>query len=81
MAQLEDGVALMADVSYAAPKFSGTMPTYWDFYFWGTEGMLKFNLLDNKIYLYRENEEQISCPDSILRYRLLLRSGIWMPPA
>ena len=60
MAEFED-MAVMADVSYAAPKFNGILPTYWDFYFWGTEGMIKFNMADTNIYLYKNTEEIIPC--------------------
>lgn len=60
MVQMED-VAVMADVSYAAPKYQGTLPTYWNFKFWGSNGMLQFSLEDNKIYLYRNNLEVIDC--------------------
>ena len=56
-----DGVSLMADVSYSAPKFDGILPTYWDFYFWGTRGMLKFNYGSNKIHVYKNTEEIIEC--------------------
>lgn len=62
MAQMED-MAVMADVSYAAPKYKGILPTYWDFYFWGTCGMIKFNMLDTNIYLYKDGEEIIPCDD------------------
>lgn len=54
-------ISVMADISYAAPKFNGTMPTYWDFYFWGTEGMLKFNLADSNLYIYKEEQEIVEC--------------------
>lgn len=67
MVQMED-ISVMADVSYAAPKFNGTMPTYWDFYFWGTEGMLKFNLQNNKIYVYKTEEEILDCDDRKIDY-------------
>lgn len=67
MVEMED-ISVMADVSYAAPKFNGTLPTYWDFYFWGTEGMLKFNLQDNKIYIYKAAEEVIECSDRKIDY-------------
>ena len=60
MAEFED-MSVMADVSYAAPKFQGILPTYWDFYFWGTDGMIKFNMADTNIYLYKGTEEQIPC--------------------
>ncbi len=60
MAEME-GISLMADVSYAAPKFDGILPTYWDFYFWGSKGMLQFNLKSNCIHIYKTCEEIIEC--------------------
>ena len=62
IAEMED-VSIMADVSYAAPKFDGIMPTYWDFYFWGTKGMINFKLKENTIHIFKENEEIIECAD------------------
>ena len=55
-------ISLMADVSYAAPKFNGILPTYWDFYFWGTEGILNFNLKSGNIRIYKSEEQVIECP-------------------
>lgn len=62
MVEMED-VSLMADVSYAAPKFCGILPTYWDFYLWGTLGMLKFNLQSNTIHIYKEKETVTECEE------------------
>ncbi len=62
MARMDD-ITLTADVSYAAPKFSGTLPTYWNFYFWGTDGMMNFNLADSRIHIYKDKEYIIECPD------------------
>ena len=56
-----ENMSLMADVSYAAPKFDDILPTYWDFYFWGTDGMLKFNLQSNTIHIYKAEETVIEC--------------------
>lgn len=56
-----DGISLLADVSYAAPKFNGILPTYWDFYFWGTKGMLRFHLASRKIHIYQHEETVIKC--------------------
>lgn len=67
MAEFED-ISLMADVSYAAPKFNGIMPTYWDFYFWGTKGLLKFNIANNEIHIFKNDEEIIECPSSKSKY-------------
>ena len=58
-----DDVSLIADVSYAAPKFSGILPTYWDFYFWGTDGMINFRICENVIHLFMSSEEIIECED------------------
>ncbi len=63
-----DDMSVMADVSYAAPKFNGIMPTYWDFYFWGTKGMLNFRLKDNLIRIYKEAEEVIECEETTPGY-------------
>ena len=56
-----EGMAVMADVSYAAPSFKGIIPTYWDFKFWGSKGLLTFNLKDPVIHIYKETEEIIEC--------------------
>lgn len=60
MADME-GMAVMADVSYAAPSFKGTLPTYWDFKLWGSKGLLSFNLATPNIHIYKETEEIIEC--------------------
>lgn len=62
-----ENMSVMADVSYAAPKCSG-MPTYWDFYLWGTKGMVNFKLCENVIHLYKEMEEVIECEPLALGY-------------
>ena len=61
-------ISVMADVSYAAPKFNGRMPTYWDFYFWGLEGMLKFNIQNNEIHIFKNDETVIECDDRNVDY-------------
>lgn len=56
-----DKMSVMADVSYAAPKYN-ILPTYWDFYFWGKKGMIHFSLReDTIIYLYKDTETIIEC--------------------
>ena len=60
MIEMND-VSVMADVSYAAPKCDKMLPTYWDFYFWGTEGMISFRLCENTLHLYKGTEEIIPC--------------------
>lgn len=54
-----ENMSVMADVSYAAPGFKGILPTYWDFYFWGTKGMLKFNMQSKTLHIFKEAEEII----------------------
>ena len=56
-----EGMAVMADVSYAAPSFRGILPTYWDFKFWGTKGLLSFNLKESNIHIYSGEERIIEC--------------------
>lgn len=69
MADME-GMALTADVSYAAPRFNGILPTYWDFYFWGIDGMIHFNMAENKTCLYKDGVcEEFPC--QFLRSRYL----------
>lgn len=53
MADME-GMALTADVSYAAPRFNGILPTYWEFCFWGLDGMIRFNMAENTTRLYKD---------------------------
>ena len=68
MAEMEDGISVMADVSYAAPKCNSILPTYWDFYIWGTDGMLNFNYASNKIHVFKNTEEIIDCADIKIDY-------------
>lgn len=60
MADME-GMAVMGDVSYAAPAFKGILPTYWDFKLWGSKGLLSFNLADRNIHIYKQTEEIVEC--------------------
>lgn len=60
MVEMED-ISVMADVSYAAPKCDKLLPTYWDFYFWGTKGMINFRYSEDCIHLFNETEKTIDC--------------------
>ena len=60
-------ISVMADVSYAAPSCAG-LPTYWDFYFWGSKGMLNFKYKDNLIHIYKDSEEVIECEKTDIDY-------------
>ncbi len=55
-----DGMALMADVSYAAPKCPA-LPTFWDIYLWGTDGMINFRCADSEIRIYKDEKTVIKC--------------------
>ena len=63
-----EGLRLMADVSYAAPNYNGILPTYWDFSFWGTKGLIKFSYLDPTIRLYKDSETVIKVEDLGIGY-------------
>ncbi|MDD6176052.1 MAG: Gfo/Idh/MocA family oxidoreductase [Firmicutes bacterium] len=64
MVDMEE-ISVIGDVSYAAPNYDGILPTYWSFYFWGTTGMLHFNLKDSRTLLfYNKTEQRISCPEN-----------------
>ena len=52
MVELTNGAGLMADVSYAAPNSSGySLPFYWRFTIWGTEGVMEFNNSSKQILI------------------------------
>lgn len=55
---MED-MTLTADVSYAAPAFG--LPTYWDFYLWGENGMINFRYSENVIRVYKKEASVIEC--------------------
>lgn len=57
-------IAVMADVSYAAPNFEGILPTYWEFTFWGSEAMARFSYKDNKLHVFKNTEEIIECEEA-----------------
>lgn len=63
-----DGVSLISDVSYAAPGYKGILPTYWDFCFWGTKGLIKFNLAERNLHIYKEEEQIIEYPKTAPGY-------------
>jgi len=63
-AAIFEDMSLISDVSYAAPAYKGTLPTYWDFCFWGTKGLIKFSCLDANIHIYKEDEEIIEYPET-----------------
>jgi len=58
MVEMEN-ISVMADVSYSAPKSNKPLPTYWDFYFWGRNGMINFRYSESIIHLYNNGQETI----------------------
>ena len=63
-----DNMSLISDVTYAAPVFKGLLPTYWNFYFWGTKGMMNFRLSENSIHWFTDHEEIIECEPIAIDY-------------
>ncbi len=58
-----ENMTVSADVSYAAPSFG--LPTYWDFYIWGSDGMINFRYMDSLIHIYKKEETVIDCGERI----------------
>lgn len=58
MVTMDNGAGLIADVSYSAPNFSKTLPTYWDFYFWGLEGMINYSYCNQSVSVYKNGKSE-----------------------
>lgn len=54
MARLDNGAAVMADVSYSGPSQVFSMPTYWEFRIWCARGLLTFNYVSPTVTVYAE---------------------------
>ena len=60
MLTLESGAGVMADVSYAVPDTIGfSIPYYWDFKIWGTEGVMAFSFSSDGIDLYKNGNTEL----------------------
>ena len=60
MLTLENGAGVMADVSYAVPDTIGfSIPYYWDFKIWGTEGVMAFSFSSDGIDLYKNGNTEV----------------------
>ena len=60
MLTLENGAGVMADVSYAVPDTIGfSIPYYWDFKIWGTEGVMAFSFGSDGIDLYKNGNTEV----------------------
>lgn len=54
-----NGAGILADVSYTIPDgVEFALPYYWQFYVWGTRGVLRFSLNDEKAYYYLAGEKE-----------------------
>ena len=66
MLTLSNGAGLIADVSYTTPdKVRYSLPYYWDFKIWGTEGMIAFSIYSEKVELYKKTQESVTLWDGI----------------
>lgn len=75
-----EGISVMADVSYAAPRYGEKLPTYWNFYFWGTKGMMNISINDDNVHIFTDYEEVIPCEASISTYFSDLKKEICRIP-
>lgn len=54
---MNNGCGVLGDVSYAEPDSHGyKMPHYWRFTVWGTQGVLEFNCVENKMTAWINGE-------------------------
>ena len=62
MVELDDGIGLIADVSYAAPTGLGyTVKQYWRFTIWGEKGVIEVNVVGDTVELSEENSKETIC--------------------
>ena len=64
MLAMENGAGVMADVSYASPDGAGySLPFYWEFKIWGTEGVITFSIFTDGVTMYKSgNKEPVQIP-------------------
>lgn len=54
-----NGAGILADVSYAIPDgVEFALPYYWQFYIWGTKGVIRFSLNDEKAWYYLAGDKE-----------------------
>lgn len=59
MLTAKNGAGVLADVSYTIPDgVEFALPYYWQFYIWGTKGVIRFSLNDEKAYYYLAGEKE-----------------------
>ncbi len=56
LAETDGGVAITADVSYAAPSQVFSMPTYWNFQLWCEGGLVTFRWADPDVTVYEDGK-------------------------
>lgn len=59
MVELEDGIGVTGDVTYASPGGLGfPLPQYWRTTIWGTGGVIEFNYTSNQLWAAFENAQE-----------------------
>ena len=59
MLTAKNGAGVLADVSYTIPDgVEFALPYYWQFYVWGTKGVISFSLNEEKAYYYLAGEKE-----------------------
>lgn len=88
MMTAESGAGILADVSYAVPDgVEFNLPYYWQFYVWGTKGVLSFSLneTESTYYLAGDKEphilEEEPAPNYLEDFLRMVRkeSGVILP--
>ena len=58
MLSCENGAGVIGDVSYSIPDgVEFGLPYYWQFYIWGTKGVLSFSLAEKKTEYYIKGDK------------------------
>jgi predicted dehydrogenase len=59
MLTAKNGAGILADVSYTIPDgVEFALPYYWQFYIWGTKGVIRFSLNDEKAWYYLAGDKE-----------------------
>ena len=59
MLTAKNGAGILADISYAIPDgIEFSLPYYWQFYVWGTKGVISFSIVDKEAYYYLAGSEK-----------------------
>lgn len=58
MVEMDGGMGVTADVSYAKPSCSYPLAPVWRFTFWGDRGMMEFSMTDDKLFLALDKSEE-----------------------